>query len=449
MSPEAIALLMFAAMLALMLTGQRIFAMCGAVGAVAALLIAWADGASLQFALETPFNTVFKLFSWHAMLTLPMFVYMGYMLSESGIAQELYRTMHVWFGRLPGGLAIGTIVLMVLISCINGLSVASMAIGSAIALPEMLRRGYDKVLITGVVQGGSTLGLLLPPSVVSVLYSVIARESVADMWLAGIGPGLLMAAMFIGYVYVRVRLNPGLAPALDEAELAMPLREKLTLLRAGAVPVAIFVVMLGMFLTGSASLLEASAIGATMATGACWLKGRLTLALMQRTARQTMGVTAMFMWVILGALAFSSVFDGIGAVRAIENIFLDNLDLTPWQIVFLMQVSFLILGIFLDDTAMLIIVAPLYIPLVARLDLGIENQMVWFGILYVINCQISYLSPPFGYNLFLMRSLAPPEVTIVDIYRSITPFMVMMTLTMLILMIWPDIAMWLPNALKE
>lgn len=448
MSYETIAILMFAGMLALMLTGQRIFAMCGVVGAVAALMLAWSDGQSLQFALETPFNAVFKLFNWHAMLTLPMFVYMGYMLSESGIAQELYKMMHVWFGKMPGGLAIGTIFLMVIISCINGLSVAGIAIGSAIALPEMLRRGYDKVLITGVVQGGSTLGLLLPPSIVSVLYSVIARESVADMWLAGIGPGLLMAVIFVAYVYIRVKLNPSLAPKLSEEELNMPMREKLALLGAGIIPVGIFATMLTFFLTGSASLLEASAIGATMATLACLMKGRLTLALMHRTARQTMGVTSMFMWVILGALAFSSVFDGIGAVRAIENIFLNDLGLGPWGIIILMQVSFLLLGIFLDDTAMLIIVAPLYIPLAAQLDLGIENQMVWFGILYVINSQISYLSPPFGYNLFLMRSLAPPEITIIDIYRSITPFMIMMVFTMVILMVFPDIAMWLPNSLK-
>jgi len=448
MSYETIALLMFGAMLVLMLTGQRIFAMCGVVGAAAALLIAFGDGRSLQFALETPFNAVFKLFSWHVMLTLPMFVYMGYMLSESGIAQELYRAMHVWFGRLPGGLAIGTIVLMIIISCINGLSVAGIAIGSAIAIPEMLRRGYDKVLITGVVQGGSTLGLLLPPSVVAVLYSVIARQSVADMWLAGIGPGLLMAVIFIAYISIRVKLNPKLAPPVAEEELNMPLREKLKLLGAGAIPMGIFAVMLGSFLSGSASLLESSAIGATLATLSCWLKGRLTFSLMHRTARQTMGVTAMFMWVILGALAFSAVFDGIGAVRAIENIFLHNLELTPWQIVFLMQVSFIVLGIFMDDTAMLIIVAPLYIPLVARLDLGIDNHMIWFGVLYVINCQISYLSPPFGYNLFLMRSLAPPEITLMDIYRSINPFMIMMTLTMLAIMIFPDIAMWIPNALK-
>ncbi len=448
MNYELIALCMFGAMVVMMLTGQRVFAVVGAIAALAALSIAGWQGDSLQFALETPFNAVFKLFNWHAMLTLPMFIYMGYILSESGIAEDLYRMMHVWFGRFSGGLAIGTILLMVIISCINGLSVAGIAIGSAIALPEMLRRGYDKVLITGVVQGGSSLGILIPPSVVMVLYSVIARESVADLWLAGVGPGLLMALIFIIYIYVRVKINPSLAPRLSDEELAMPMGEKLRLLRAGIMPFLIFAIMLGAFVYGWTSLLQSSALGATLATLACLLKGRLTWALMTRTAQQTMAVTAMFMWVILGALAFSSVFDGIGAVRAIENVFIHNWELGPWQVIILMQLSFIVMGMFLDDTAMLVIVAPLYVPLVDRLDLGIDGQMIWFGVLYTITCQIAYITPPFGYNLFLMRGLAPPEITLIDIYKSIWPFVLMMVLTIVILMVFPQIAMWLPNALN-
>lgn len=448
MSYELIALCMFGAMVVLMLSGQRVFAVVGAIAAAAALIIAGWQGDSLQFALETPFNAVFKLFNWHAMLTLPMFVYMGYILSESGIAEELYRMMHVWFGRFAGGLAIGTILLMVIISCINGLSVAGIAIGSAIALPEMLRRGYDKVLITGVVQGGSSLGILIPPSVVMVLYSVIARESVADLWLAGVGPGLLMALIFMIYVYVRVKINPSLAPRLSDEELAMPLGEKLKLLSAGIIPFLIFAIMLGAFVYGWTSLLQSSALGASLATLACLIKGRLSWDLMTRTAKQTMAVTAMFMWVILGALAFSSVFDGIGAVRAIENVFIHNWNLGPWQVIILMQLSFIIMGMFLDDTAMLVIVAPLYVPLVDRLDLGIDGQMIWFGVLYTITCQIAYITPPFGYNLFLMRGLAPPEITLIDIYKSIWPFVLMMILTIIILMVFPQIAMWLPNALN-
>jgi len=439
MSPEAIALMMFAGMIVLMLTGQRIFAMIGAVAAASALAL-YGNSAA-----ELPFNAVFKLFSWYALLTLPLFIFMGHMMAKSGIAEDLYRMMHVWCGKLPGGLAMGTIFLMVIISAINGLSVAGLAIGSAIALPEMLRRGYDKVLITGVVQGGSTLGILLPPSVVMVLFSVIARQPVSELWLAGVLPGLMMAAVFAIYVYVRVKLNPSLAPKLSDEELNMPLREKILLLKAGIAPVVIFLLMIGLFVMGYTNLLESSAVGATAATVAAAWKRRLNFKLLVEAAHETMSVTAMFMWIVLGALAFSAVFDGIGAVRAIENIFIHNWELSPWAVIILMQLSFIVMGIFLDDTAMLVIVAPLYIPLVQRLDLGIDHQMAWFGILYTITCQIAYVTPPFGYNLFLMRGMAPKEITLIDIYRSIIPFALMMVLCIVLLMIFPQIATWLPS----
>lgn len=442
MSYEVIAVLMFAGMVFLMLTGQRVFAMIGAVAAASALALYGNASA------ELPFNAAFKLFSWHALLTLPLFVFMGHMMSKSGIAEELYQMMHVWFGRLPGGLALGTVFLMVIISAINGLSVAGLAIGSAIALPEMLRRGYDKVLITGVVQGGSTLGILLPPSVVMVLFAVIARQPVSDLWLAGVFPGLIMAVIFAAYVWIRCKLNPSLAPRLSEEELSIPLVEKLKLLRAGIIPIVIFAAMIGLFVTGYTSLLESAAVGAVSALLAAAWKGRLSIALLNETARETMSVTALFMWVILGALAFSSVFDGIGAVRAIENIFIHNWELSPWMVIILMQASFIVMGMFLDDTAMLVIVAPLYIPLVAQLDLGIDNQMIWFGILYTMTCQIAYISPPFGYNLFLMRGLAPKEITLVDIYKSIWPFVIMIILTIGLLMVFPQIATWLPSYVR-
>jgi tripartite ATP-independent transporter DctM subunit len=356
--------------------------------------------------------------------------------------------LHVWFGKFAGGLAIGTILLMVIISAMNGLSVAGMAIGSAIALPEMLRRGYDKVLITGVVQGGSSLGILIPPSVVMVLYGVIAREPVSQLWLAGVGPGLLMATLFCVYIYVRVKANPALAPALSEEELSMPLSEKLALLRAGIIPFVIFFVMTGLFVMGYTSLVESSAVGATAATLAAWWKGRLSRKMIHTTATRTLAISCMFLWLILAALAFSAVFDGIGAVRAIENVFITNWELTPWQTIGLMMASFIVMGMFLDDTAMLVIVAPLYVPLVDRLDLGFEGQMIWFGILYTMTCQIAYITPPFGYNLFLMRGLAPKEITLVDIYRSIWPFVIMIAFTIAMVMMFPQIALWLPQTLN-
>ena len=212
MSYELIAILMFSSMMLMLLTGQRVFGAIGFV-AVAAALLMWGTGGS-----QLGFSAAMKLMKWYPLLTLPLFIYMGYMLSESKIADDLYRMFHVWMGPLNGGLAIGTIVLMVVISAMNGLSVAGMAIGATIALPELLRRGYDKIMVTGVVQAGSSLGILVPPSVVLVLYGMIARQPITQLWMAGVFPGLMMASLFIIYIVVRCKLQPHLGPALPPEE---------------------------------------------------------------------------------------------------------------------------------------------------------------------------------------------------------------------------------------
>ena len=435
MSYEAIAIIMFGSMLLMLLTGQRVFAAIGIVSTVAALLL-WGEGG-----VEMPFTAAFKLFKWYPLLTLPLFIYMGFMLSESGIADDLYQMFHVWFGGLKGGLAVGTIGLMVVISAMNGLSVAGMAIGATIALPEMLRRNYDKIMITGVVQAGSSLGILVPPSVVLVLYGMIARESVGKLWLAGAIPGLMMAALFIIYIVIRCHLQPHLGPTISQAERNMPMSEKLRLLRAGIVPFLIFFFMTGLFVMGITSLVESSAVGATAATLAAIAKRRLNRKVIEETIRKTLGVSCMFMWIILAALCFGAVFDGIGAARAIETLFITNWNLSPWEVLIMMQLSYLFMGMFLDDTAMLVIVAPLYVPLVKILGF----DPVWYGVLYTITCQIAYMTPPFGYNLFLMRAMAPPEITLVDIYRSIFPFVLVMVVALTLVMVFPQIALWLPE----
>jgi len=435
MSYEFIALLMFTTMMLMLLTGQRVFGAIGFVGAFAALLL-WGDGGS-----EMAFTSIIKLMKWYPLMTLPMFIYMGYIMSESRIADDLYEMFHVWMGPIHGGLAIGTIGLMVIISAMNGLSVAGMAIGATIALPELLRRGYDKIMVTGVIQAGSSLGILVPPSVVLVLYGMIARQPVGQLWLAGVFPGLLMAGLFVIYISVRCRLQPHLGPPLEKEERDVSWSTKIKLLRAGILPFLIFFSMTGLFVMGVTSLVESSAVGATVATLVALVKGRLTYKVMETTLRKTLQVSCMFMWIILAALCFGAVFDGLGAVKAIEFFFIGRMELSPWEVLIMMQVSYILMGMFLDDTAMLIIVAPLYVPLVGALGF----DLVWYGVLYTITCQIAYMTPPFGYNLFLMRAMAPPEITLSDIYRSITPFVLVMTFGLAIVMIFPEIALWLPN----
>ncbi|MCP4187281.1 MAG: TRAP transporter large permease subunit [Gammaproteobacteria bacterium] len=435
MSYEMIAFLMFASMMLLLFSGQRVFGAIGAVAAIAALTM-WGTGGS-----DIPFSSAMKLMKWYPLLTLPMFIFMGYVLSGSKIADDLYKMFHVWMGGVHGGLAIGTIGLMVLVSAMNGLSVAGMAIGATIALPELLRRGYDKRMVTGVIQAGSSLGILVPPSVVLVLYAMIARQPVGQLWLAGVVPGLMMATIFIVYIAVRCKLQPELGPVLSREERNVPMAEKLRLLRAGLLPILIFAAMMVPFVNGWTSLVESSAIGAMTAFLVAVLKGRMNKQVFETSVRQTLAISCMFMWIILAALGFGAVFDGLGAVKAIESLFTDQLGLSPWTILILMQLSFILMGTFLDDTAMLVIVAPLYVPLVNALGF----DLIWYGVLYTITTQIAYMTPPFGYNLFLMRAMAPPEITLKDIYGSIFPFVIAMIFALTLVMVFPQIALWLPE----
>ena len=436
---EMIAALMFGSMLAVMLTGQRMFGVIGFVAVVAAIWL-WGDRGGHDLA----FAQTIKLMNWFPLMTLPMFIFMGYVLSESKLADDLYRMFHVWFGPVPGGLAIGTILLMVLISAMNGLSVAGMAIGATIALPELLKRNYDKLMVTGVIQAGSSLGILVPPSVVLVLYAMIARQPVTHLWAAGLLPGLMLAVLFIIYIWLRCRMNPALGPVIDPDELAkVTKREKYTLLLAGLMPLGIFAVMMVPFLLGYTRLVESAVVGAIAALIVSVAKGRMTWAILETCTKKTLAISCMFLWIILAALAFGAVFDGLRAVDFVRQLFMDNLGLGRWEILILMQVSFLLMGMFLDDTAMLVIVAPLYVPIVQML----EFNLIWYGVLYTITCQIAYMTPPFGYNLFLMRAMAPNEVTLGEIYRSIIPFVGVMIIGLGLVMLFPQIALWLPGVL--
>jgi tripartite ATP-independent transporter DctM subunit len=434
MNFSLMAILMFASMLVMLLTGRHIFAVIGGV-AVAFSLILWGAGGE-----GMAFHASFSLLNWYPLLTLPLFIYIGYMFSKSGIADDLYRMMHVWFGPVRGGLAIGTIVLMAIIAAINGLSVAGMSIGNTICLPEMVKRKYDKIMISGVIQAASSLGIMIPPSVVLVLYGMIARQPVGQLWMAGVLPGCMLALMFIIYIMVRCFIQPQLGPAASKEERNIPWGKKFRLLSTAIIPVVIIFLMSGLFFLGVTSMVESSAVGAIAITIIALINKRLTWKIMVEVLRDTLSVSCMFMWVILAALAFGAVFDGLGAVYAIQRLFL-SWDMGRWGIMAMMQLSYIIMGMFLDDTAMLIVVAPLYVPLVIKLGFN----PIWYGVLYTITCQIAYLTPPFGYNLFLMKAMAPKDFTIGDIYKSVWPFVGVMIAGLILVMIFPDIALYLPR----
>jgi tripartite ATP-independent transporter DctM subunit len=292
-----------------------------------------------------------------------------------------------------------------------------------------------------VIQAGSSLGILVPPSVVLVLYGMIARQPVGQLWLAGIIPGLIMAGLFILYVVIRCRLQPELGPVHEAVGRKYTWREKFGILHAGLLPLLLMFIVIGLFLMGVTSLVESSAIGAMASLLIAIFKGRISWQVLKNTLRQTLNISAMFMWIIMAALSFGAVFDGLGAVRAIHNLFLNDWGLAPWQVLAFMLLTFIVMGIFLDDTAMLVIVAPLFIPMVSALGFS----PIWFGVLYTITCQIAYITPPFGYNLFLMKAMSPPEISLRDIYASIIPFALIMVFCLILLMVFPQLALFLPQ----
>ena len=254
-----------------------------------------------------------------------------------------------------------------------------------------------------------------------------------------------MAGLFILYIYIRCKLQPQLGPALGDEHRNISMSEKLRLLNAGLLPLGIFAVMMVPFVNGWTSLVESSAIGALAALLTAVFKGRMTKQVFETTIRQTLAITCMFMWIILAAMGFGAIFDGLGAVRAIDDLFTEQVGLNPWVILILMQLSFLVMGTFLDDTAMLVIVAPLYVPLVRHLGF----DLIWYGVLYTITTQIAYMTPPFGYNLFLMRAMAPPEIGVRDIYVSIVPFVLVMIIALALILFFPQIALWLPQYIYQ
>lgn len=432
MSVELIFGLMFGLMLLLLLTGQRIFVIVGAIGAVFGFFL-WGTGG-----LDMAFFATYSFMKWYVLIAIPPFIFMGVILARSGLADNLYETIYKWMGPVRGGLAMGTIGICAAMAAMIGENISATVATGIIGLPSMLKRKYNKLMVTGAIQAGGALGFLIPPSLVFILYGLIARVSIGQLWLAGVFPGFLLATMHITYIGIRCYFQPSLGPAIPKEERAT-WGEKFSSLRGAILPVLIIFMVLGFLFMGITSLVECAAIGATGAIVSAAIHRRLSWKLISDGLDETLRVSCMFMWIIAAALLFSSVFDGLGSVKVIENL-LSHLG-NKWAIVAFMMVSWIILGAVLDDTAMLIIVAPLYVPIIGNLGFS----LVWFGVLYVVNCQMAYLTPPFGYNLFVMRGIAPPEITMGDIYKSVIPFVGVQFLCLVLIMIFPQIALWLPG----
>ena len=406
------------------------FTLCGV--ATVGILFTWGPKGLLLL-----FNTAYAESTSFLLLAIPLFIFMANQLKFSGMGDDLYEMVYRWMGRVPGGLAIGTVMICALFAAMAGISsVATISMG-LIALPSMLNRKYHKDLAVGSIAAGGALGILIPPSIIMILYGAIAEVSVGKLFIGGIIPGILLCLIFMTYIGIRSFFQKSIAPPVQER---YSLKEKLVVLKGVILPVALIFLVLGVIYFGVCTPTEASAVGAFGATLCALCYGKLTWANLKQSLWATIKINAMVFWLIIGAMAFSQ-FLAYAEIQGLIHDTIVSLEVSPWLILIAMQLVFFVLGMFLDPAGIIMLTTPIFVPIIT--DLGFDP--LWFGILFVINMEMAYVTPPFGFNLFIMKGIVPPSIDMTDIYRSIVPFVFLQALCLILVMIFPQLATWLPG----
>jgi tripartite ATP-independent transporter DctM subunit len=435
MNVAFITILFFGSMLILLATGLPLSFSLGGIAVVFAYFL-WGPGSLLVVA-----STVYGYMTNFILVAIAMFIFMGVMLEYSGVADNLYRMMHRWMGSIRGGLAAGTVIICMLFAAMTGISAAGTITMGVVALPEMLKRNYKPTIAMGSISAGGALGSLIPPSAIMIIYGVMTDLSVGKLFAAGIIPGTLLGVLFIVYILIHSFLNLELAPALPAGERAT-WKEKIVSLKSVILPILLIFSVLGSIFTGVATPTEASAIGALGSIVCAAVNRRLSWDVVKKTSYQTTQLTVMAMWILLGAATFTTVYNAIGAPALIKG-FLTSLPVGPFGIIIAMQFSFFILGMFLDPIGITMITIPIYAPIVV--SLGFDP--LWFGTVFVVNLEMAYLTPPFGFNLFYMKAVAPDNITMTQIYKAMLPFIILQMIGLIIVIVFPQLILWLPNIL--
>ena len=435
MSVELITLIMFGGLIVLLLLGVPIVWTMSGLTIIMTLWL-W-DFAGLLGFIAVTFGAITSIF----FIALPLFIFMGVLLKYSAIADDLFETFYIWSGPLRGGIAIGTVVTCVIFAAMTGLSAAACITMGLIALPAMRERGYDKLLALGVVAGPSTLGILIPPSIVMIMLGIAGKVSVGSLFMAGIGPGLLMAFLSIMYIVIRGLIQPESCPAIKEK---FKLTQKMASLRKVILPVCIVIGVLGSIFLGIATPTEAAAVGVAGILISIAIRGRLNRKTLWEPLTETFRVTALNMWIIFTAMAFASTYIALGGIDFVTGV-LAGLELNRWGILIVIMLVIFVMGMFVDPAAIIWIVGPLGFPIIKTLGF----DPIWFGVLFVINICIAYITPPFGVNLFYLRAIVPPDISMRDIFLSIWPFVGVMIVTLALVMIFPQISLWLPQLMYK
>lgn len=440
--------IMFGSLFVLLMAGLPLAFVAGGLGVSFLYLVGDAD------MLNMVPSRIFPMMTNPDLAAIPLFIFMATMLERAGLIEEMFDAVYQWMGGLRGGLAVATIVASTILAAMVGVVGAAIVTMGIIALPAMLKRHYDEQIALGSIMAGGALGVLIPPSILAILYAVVAQQSVGELYAGSVVPGLMLAALYVAYVLIRSLLNPAVGPAvpLDER---LGLGAKLILLRGLIAPILLVMVVLGLLFTGIATPVEAAGLGSFGAMVVALIHRRLTLDGLFGASLATVKATVMVLWIIFGA----SIFVGLYILKGGQAFITDSLlgtGLSPYGILFLMMLLLVILGMFLDWVGILLLAVPIFVPIIKSLTfdglLGMpgptpDQVLVWFGVLYLVNMQMSFLSPPFGYALFYIRGVAPATITMGTIFKSSLAFLAIQVLALLLVVVFPALATWLPGVL--
>jgi tripartite ATP-independent transporter DctM subunit len=432
MSIELITILLFGSFLLLMAAGLPLVFSLGSAAIIGTYFL-WGPDALYALGIKT-FSTATSF----VLLAIPMFIFMGSMLERSGLANDLYDMMKKWFGGLNGGLAIGTILVCTIFAALVGVSGAATVTMGLVALPSMLAAKYSKGLSIGCIAGGGALGVLIPPSVLMIVLGLYANVSVGMLFMGGITAGLVIVVLFILYILIACAIWPEMGPALPVAERAT-WPEKLAALKAVILPIILVMLVLGTIVGGVATPSEAAGIGAAGSILCALAYGKLTWTALKETSLITLRLTCMVMWIVFAASMFTALYAAVGADQLVRDV-LSYVPGGKWGTILGMQFIWIIMGCFLDPIGIMLLTVPLFFPIVVKLGF----DPVWFGVLFVVNMEMAFLTPPFGFNLFYMRSVAPKGITMLDIYKAVVPFIFLQLLALLLMIVFPELITWLP-----
>jgi tripartite ATP-independent transporter DctM subunit len=379
----------------------------------------------------------------YPLVAVPLFVLMANILEKSGVAEDLFDAMSIIAGRLRGGVAVQTTLVAVLMAAMTGIMGGEIVMLGLIALPQMLRLGYDKKLAMGTICAGGSLATLIPPSVIMIIYGLTANVSISDLFLGGFLPGFLLASLYITYIMVRCQIQPHLAPIPEEGFNKMSSAERAAKLKGLILPMLLVLWVLGSIYGGIATVTEAAAVGVFGAILASTVRGRMTWDMLQDALRRTMVTVGTIIWLVLGAVSFVGIYNVIGGNEFVQGL-LECLDLPPLGVIFVIMGILVVLGTFMEWIAIAYITVPIFAPVVVKLGF----DPIWFGILFVMNIQIYFLSPPFGPACFWLKSVAPPEITLQDIFLAVLPFIGLQLIGLTLVIIFPEIVMFLPNLMS-